>query len=242
MKKDIVVLQLYPRDMNIYGDWGNSLVIKRRLQWHGYNPILLEYNQGDEFPSGVDIVVGGGGQDSGQSLIHNDLLGIKDPLLALAKAGTPMLAICGLYQLFGHSFTMLDGSKLRGIGLFDMETRGDNERLIGNVTVQSPDFGTIIAYENHSGKTFLGKNLKPLGQVRKGAGNNGKDDTEGARLNNVIGCYLHGSLLPKNPQIADFLIEQAVIKKYGEFEPSIIDDHFAQKARAIALKPVSYTH
>ena len=235
-KKPITILQLYPRDMNIYGDWGNTLTLKRRLQWHGYQPILREYNPGDTFPTNVDIIVGGGGQDSGQDKIQNDLLLIGPKLRQHAEDGMPMLVICGLYQLFGKFFKAQDGHIIEGINLLDIETHAGPERLIGNITTKSSEFGEIIGYENHSGQTFLGKNIQPLGSVFRGAGNNGQDDTEGARLHNVIGTYMHGSLLPKNPAIADFLIEKAVTQKYSEFIPSVIDDSFAEKARAIASK------
>ncbi|MEP6710708.1 MAG: glutamine amidotransferase [Candidatus Saccharibacteria bacterium] len=235
-KKDIIILQLYPRDMNIYGDWGNVLVLKRRLQWHGYNPVLIEYNQGDDFPDEVDIVIGGGGQDSGQGNIQEDLLKISQKIHKLADADTPMLMICGLYQLFGRFFKTLDGAMINGIGLLDIETHGGNERLIGNVIIKSDEFGEVIGYENHSGQTYLGKKARALGLVQKGAGNNGHDATEGVRYRNVIASYLHGSLLPKNPAIADFLIEKAAVKKYGEFTPTVIDDRFAERARAVAVK------
>jgi CobQ-like glutamine amidotransferase family enzyme len=144
--------------------------------------------------------------------------------------------ICGLYQLFGKFFKTQEGHVIKGIELFDAKTYAGPERLIGNIVIDSPEFGQIIGYENHSGQTFLGHDTKPLGQIVKGAGNNGKDNTEGARYHNVIGSYLHGSLLPKNPNVADFLIEQAAIRKYGEFTPTVIDDHFAEEARKIAAK------
>lgn len=234
-EKTLTILHLYPRDMNIYGDWGNVLTLKRRLEWHGYKANIIEYNQGDTFPVTVDIVVGGGGQDSGQDTIQADLLSIAPKLQTQADAGTPMLVICGLYQLFGHSFKTQDGHTIKGIGLLDIETHAGPERLIGNIITKSTDFGEIIGYENHSGQTFLGKEVTPLGLVQKGAGNNGQDETEGARHKNVIGTYLHGSLLPKNPLVADFLIEKAVVKKYGEFTPTVIDDSFAEQAREVAL-------
>lgn len=235
-EKTITVLQLYPRDMNIYGDWGNALVIKRRLQWHGYTPRLIEYNPGDVFPDDVDMILGGGGQDSGQDKIQQDLLGIGDKLHQLADDDVPMLMICGLYQLFGKFFKTQDGHIIEGIGLLDIETHAGPERLIGNIVTKSHEFGDIIGYENHSGQTFLGKGVQPLGTVIKGAGNNGQDGTEGARYRNVLASYLHGSLLPKNPVIADFLIEKAIIKKYGEFTPTVIEDRFAELARDVALK------
>lgn len=233
-QKTIRLLQLYPHDMNIYGDWGNTLTLKRRLEWHGYAVELLEYNPGDTFPDDVDLIVGGGGQDSGQDKIQADLLKIGPTVKQLANAGVPMLMICGMYQLFGKFFKTRDGQMIEGIGLLDLETYGGNERMIGNIVTKSVTFGDIIGYENHSGVTMLGNGVKPLGQVYRGAGNNGKDATEGAIYKNVIGTYLHGSLLPKNPAIADWLIEKAVERKYGEFMPTVIDDRLAQEARNIA--------
>lgn len=217
--RTINILQLYPREMNIYGDWGNVLVLKQRLKWYGYNANVLEYNVGDDFPSDVDLLVGGGGQDSGQVVIQDDLQGLAPTLRALAGDDVPMLAICGLYQLFGRFFKTHTGTVIPGIGLLDLETHGGTERLIGNVLSVSEEFGEIHGYENHSGQTFLGPGVKPLAEVRKGEGNNSKDQYEGARYRNVVASYLHGSLLPKNPAIADFLIEQAVSRKFGSFEP-----------------------
>jgi lipid II isoglutaminyl synthase (glutamine-hydrolysing) len=235
-ERPLKILQLYPRDMNIYGDNGNALVLVKRALWHGYTPELLTYNPGDAFPDEVDIVIGGGGQDSGQDTIQTDLLAIAPKLHDLADDDVPMLMICGLYQLFGKFFKTQDGHTIQGIGLLDIETHAGPERLIGNIITHSSQFDDIIGYENHSGQTFLGRGVTPLGTVQKGAGNNGQDDTEGARYRNVIGTYLHGSLLPKNPLIADFLIEKASIRKYGDFTPTVIDDRFADQAREHALK------
>ena len=235
-KGSIRVLQLYPRDMNIYGDWGNALVLAQRLRWHGYTPELLEYNVGDEFPAGVDLIVGGGGQDSGQLVIQNDLLSRESALKALADDGTPMLVICGLYQLFGKFFKTRTGSVIPGIGILDVETHGTDQRLIGNVTVSSPEFGTVLGYENHSGQTTLGPGVSPLGTTPKGTGNNTNDGQEGARYRNIVASYLHGSLLPKNPALADFLIRTAVERKYGSFSPGAPDDSYAVLAREHAAK------
>lgn len=234
MTNPLSILQLYPKDMNIYGDWGNVVTVLRRAQWHGYTPKLYEYNQGDKIPEDIDIVIGGGGQDSGQDKIQADLLAIGPQLKKLADDGTPMLVICGLYQLFGHFFRTSEGQEIKGIGVFDIETHGGPERMIGNIVTHSDQFGDIIGYENHSGQTFLGKSTEPLGKVIKGAGNNGQDDYEGARYKNVVGSYLHGSLLPKNPAIADWLIEVAAQRRYGEFTPTVIEDRFAQEARVTA--------
>lgn len=235
-KKTLTILHLYPRDMNIYGDWGNVLVLKRRAEWHGFSPKIIDYNPGDRFPKDIDIIVGGGGQDSGQDKIQSDLLKIGPALHELAQQGTPMLVICGLYQLFGKFFQTHDNRVIQGIGLFDIETVAKPKRLIGNILTRSEQFGDIIGYENHSGQTYLSHNVRPLGTVIRGEGNNDRDKTEGARWKNVIGSYMHGSLLPKNPRIADWLIEQAAKKRYGSFEPHDIDDRFAQLAREYAMK------
>ncbi len=234
MKKRITILHLYPRDMNIYGDHGNLEVIQRRLEWYGYEPEIITYNQGDALPETADIILGGGGQDSGQGKIHKDLLSIGPRLKEWADTGVPMLMVCGLYQLFGHSFKTLDNVQLEGIGVLDIHTYGTNERLIGNIVTHNEAFGDIVGYENHSGQTFLGDTAEPFAKVIKGAGNNSKDGHEGARYKNVIGTYLHGSLLPKNPAVADYLIKTAALRKYGEFSPDLIDDMFAELARDIA--------
>ncbi len=234
MSLPITVLQLYPRDMNIYGDQGNLQVLVRRLEWYGYEPKVVSYNVGDALPTNPDLVIGGGGQDSGQEKIHADLLKIGPQLKQWADKGTPMLMVCGLYQLFGHFFKTLNGTMLDGIGILDVKTYGTNERLIGNIVTSSDIFGTIVGYENHSGQTFLGEKARPLATVIKGAGNNAKDGNEGARYKNVIGTYLHGSILPKNPAVADFLIRTAVARKNQEFSSDLIDDTFSDLARDIA--------
>ena len=234
MKPVLHILQLYPKDMNIYGDWGNVLTVMQRAKWHGYEPVLHEYNPGDAFPETIDIIIGGGGQDAGQDVIQADLLSIAPKLRQLVNDDTPILVICGLYQLFGKFFRTKDGHTINGVGIFDIETHGGPERMIGNIVTNSTEFGDIIGYENHSGQTFLSDGVQPLGKVLKGAGNNGHDEFEGARVRNVIGSYLHGSLLPKNPAIADWLIEKAATKRYGDFTSTVIDDRFAREARKVA--------
>ncbi|MES2876501.1 MAG: glutamine amidotransferase, partial [Patescibacteria group bacterium] len=120
MKPTLNIVQLYPRDMNIYGDWGNVLTVMQRAKWHGYEPVLHEYNPGDAFPQDVDILIGGGGQDAGQDKIQADLLKIAPKLHELVKTDTPMLAICGLYQMFGNFFRTKDGHEIKGIGIFNL--------------------------------------------------------------------------------------------------------------------------
>lgn len=239
------ILQLYPRDMNIYGDWGNTLVLTRRAQWAGWDVELLSYDPGDELPGagatrGVDLIVGGGGQDSGQERIKEDLVRRGPEIAAWARDGVPMLVICGLYQLFGHRFLTGTGSQIPGISVIDAETVAGTGRLIGNITLSTPEFGDVVGYENHSGLTTLGPDARPFGTVTLGDGNNGKDGTEGARVDNVIGTYLHGSLLPKNPAVADWLLARAVEHAGGTWEPpsdGVLDeqaDTWAERARAVA--------
>ncbi len=232
--RELVIVSLYPRDMNIYGDRGNVLALARRARSQGFEPRVVEVNPGDPLPEQIDIVLGGGGQDSGQGRVAEDLLLRADALRARADDGTPMLMICGLYQLFGHRFLTHDGAELTGIGVLDVETRGGDERMIGNIVVESDEFGEIIGFENHSGDTVLGPGSLPLGRVVSGAGNNPRDGVEGARTGNVIGSYLHGSLLPKNPAISDFLIGEAARRRYGSFEPVAGEDPTAARARAAA--------
>lgn len=232
--KTIRLLQLYPSEMNIYGDWGNTLTLKRRLEWRGYKVELLEHHPGAAFPLDVDLIVGGGGQDSGQDKIKDDLIKIGPSLQKLADNDVPMLMICGLYQLFGRFFQTHKNERIEGIGIFKLETYGGPKRLIGNVVTKSDDFGEIVGYENHSGLTRLDEDQASLGTIVKGDGNNGEDGTEGARYKNVIGSYLHGSLLPKNPRLADFLIAKAIEKKYDKVELQPIDDTLVKNARSIA--------
>lgn len=235
-KKPITIVHLYPREMNIYGDYGNILTLKRRLEWNGFDPRIIGHHPGRPFPKTVDMIVGGGGQDSGQAKVQADLLEIGDTLKLLAHDGTPMLVICGLYQLFGRFFRTKEGSTIQGIGLFKAETHGGPKRLIGNTVVESQLFGELIGYENHSGLTILDNDQPALGRVIKGKGNNGEDTTEGAIYNHVFGSYLHGSLLPKNPVIADELIRVAVTNRYGPFKPRELDDTFATYAREVAKR------
>ena len=220
VRRPVDVVSLYPKDMNIYGDWGNVLTVVRRLELYGYEPRLHEYNQGDEWPGHVDLILGGGGQDNGQKRITKDLFKRADLLRSLAEDGVPILLICGLYQLFGEYFETVDGTRLDGIGVLEAYTVGREHRMIGNLVEQSDEFGTVIGYENHSGQTFIHGDTRRLGTVdAQGMGNNGQDHTEGARIHRVIGTYMHGSLLPKNPAISDYLIKTAVERRYGEFDP-----------------------
>ena len=210
------ILHLYPREMNLYGDHGNILALRRRCEWRGIRAEVIPCESGDPFPEDVDIIFGGGGQDSGQSRIEKDLLSRGEQIRALIEEGTPALVICGSYQLFGKGFHTLEGRFIEGIGVFPAETTASAKRLVGNITIMSDEFGEITGFENHSGLTVL-HGCPPLGTVVRGEGNNGKDRTEGARYRNCIGTYLHGPVLPKNPKLADYLILTALLRK----DPSI---------------------
>lgn len=242
------IVTLYPRDMNIYGDSGNVLTVRRRAALYGFTPVVHNYNQGDEWPSHVDIVLGGGGQDQGQGTITDDLFARSRQIRALADDGCPMLLICGMYQLFGEYFQTVEGDRLPGIGVLDLVTVGQPVRMIGNLVGHTEEFGDVVGYENHSGQTFLrdGGRTRPWGRVdADGTGNNGRDHTEGARYNAVIGTYLHGSVLPKNPRVADYLIGEAARRRYGveRLEPTAqgadelrrLDD-LASRAAAVAAR------
>lgn len=235
MTREIDIVSLYPKDMNIYGDSGNVLTVERRLALYGYEPRIHMINQNDQWPDHVDMILGGGGQDTGQKKIIEDFFRRADTLRSLADDGVPMLMICGLYQLFGEYFETIDGDKLEGISIIPAYTVGREVRMIGNLVEHSDQFGTIIGYENHSGQTFLREGVQPLGHVEPGMGNNGEDGTEGARVHNVIGTYMHGSLLPKNPEVADFLIRTAVERRYGAFAPDQTTEQAEQMRRLATI-------
>ncbi len=227
----IHVVHLYPREMSIYGDLGNTRCLAARIRRHGYVPVVHQHHPGGEFPGNAHLILGGGGQDSGQVRVETDLEQIADRLRELAGAGTPMLMICGMYQLFGNAFITVEGRRLPGLGILDVTTQGNAKRMIGPV-VLGTEFGDVVGYENHSGSTTLGAGQPAFGRVRSGFGNNGTDHTEGARVHNVFGSYLHGPILPANPAFADALIAMAAERATGRpFEPVEQDDSVADEAR-----------
>ena len=231
-KGQIKLVHIYPREMSIYGDLGNTRAVASRLRWHGYEPVTHQHHPGNDFPADAHLVLGGGGQDSGQARVEDDLAHNAEVLRRLAAEGTPMLMICGMYQLFGNAFITVEGDRLPGIGILDVTTQGNAKRMVGPVVLQTA-YGDVIGYENHSGSTELAPGQRPFGTVRSGMGNNGADATEGAVTGNVFGSYLHGPLLPANPRFADALIKLAVERVLGEaFVPGRIDDEIADQARA----------
>jgi CobQ-like glutamine amidotransferase family enzyme len=213
---ELRVCALYPDLMNIYADRGNLLLLEQRCHWRGIGFSVVASGLGDALdPDGADLYYIGGGQDRDQRLCALDLAEVKrDALHAVAARGGVILAVCGGYQLLGHSY-QLGEEELPGVGLVDLHTiREDGPRLIGNVAIEvelDPGERRVLAgFENHGGRTHLGPAAKPLGRVLRGHGNNGKDHLEGVREGNVIGTYLHGPLLPKNAWFADWLIAAAL--------------------------------
>jgi CobQ-like glutamine amidotransferase family enzyme len=209
------VCALYPELMNIYADRGNIAVLRARCEWRGLGFELASASLGEGLDAAAhDLVYIGGGQDRDQVAVAADMAATKrDALHSARDRGAVVLAVCGGYQLLGHSYQLGD-KELPGVGLVDLKTvREDGPRLIGNCAIES-DLGngpqTIAGFENHGGRTYLGPNEQPLGRVLSGHGNNGKDGHEGVHSNNVIGTYLHGPLLPKNVWLADRLIELAL--------------------------------
>ncbi len=228
-RKTFIVGWLYPDLMNIYGDRGNILTLLKRAEWRDYDARVVELGRGitsrmDE----VDVFFFGGGQDREQALVYQDLVESKQaPLSRAAASGAGILAVCGGYQLLGHYYQTAEGERFPGIGLIDVRTEAGRRRFIGDVVVDAAlvdiEPATLVGFENHSGRTFLGPQAKPLGRVRLGFGNNGEDHTEGCLQGGVIGTYLHGSLLPKNPQLADYLIRSA-LRRRGGGELAPLDD------------------
>ncbi len=220
--KTLRIAHLYSKLLNIYGDGGNIITLKKRCEWRGINVEIEEINIGDKIKE-HDFYFIGGGQDKQQIEVSNELQKHKDILIKERDRGAVFLGICGGYQLFGHYYQPFNGEKLKGISLIDAYTIAGNERFIGNVTAQTDIItpNTIVGFENHSGLTYLQGDTKPLAQIIKGNGNNGKDGFEGARYKNVFGTYLHGSFLPKNVHFADYLIELALNEKLEKIDDFI---------------------
>ena len=237
---ELRVLSLYPEQMNIYADRGNIVFLQRRCEWRGIDFSHAGAGPGDRVdPAAHDLFYIGGGQDRDQRMVAADMVASKREALAAAVGdGATLLAVCGGYQLLGHSY-QLDEEKLPGLGLAELETvREPGPRLIGNVAIEA-DLGSgprlLAGFENHGGRTYLGTGAQPLGRVVKGHGNNDRDGNEGVRRDNLIGTYLHGPLLPKNAWLADHLIALALERRYGtrpELEP--LDDALEDAAHASA--------
>ncbi|MGH2458692.1 MAG: type 1 glutamine amidotransferase [Chloroflexota bacterium] len=233
----LAICYLYSSGMNVYGDRGNVLALVKRCRWRGIEVELDERGVGERGPlDRYDLFVAGGGQDRDQVAVSHDLRGETGQLLREAiERDAVLLAICGTYQLLGRSFRPATGDTLPGIGVFDAWTDAGARRFIGDVIVRCSvgdrDLD-LVGFENHSGRTFLGPSGRPMGRTIVGAGNNGDDGLAGARYRNAFGCYLHGPLLPKNPDFADYLIRLALRRRHGEeIELAPLDDRVENAAR-----------
>jgi lipid II isoglutaminyl synthase (glutamine-hydrolysing) len=238
------IAHLYADEMNIYGDRGNILTLQKRAEWRGIAVDIRAVGRGPAPDlSDIDLIFWGGGQDRDQELVFNDAAAHKVDAIRLAiEAGAVVLAVCGGYQLLGRYYVTADGTKLPGLGLVDLHTVPGAKRNIGNIVIETIGLDliprTLVGFENHSGKTYLGPGLQPLGRVLRGAGNNGDDQTEGVTAGNVFGTYLHGSLLPKNPHFADLLLERALQRRgFSRLQP--LDDSVELAAHESVEKRVA---
>lgn len=273
--KNLVIGWLYPELMSTYGDRGNIIVLEKRCQWRGINIEIKKLDVGfaiDDLRE-CDMLFMGGAQDTQQKIVAEDLKKKASALREMIEDGIPGLYICGAYQFLGKYYKEADGTVVDGLGILDLYTINpglDKPRLIGNVVVelQIPNTkyqirNTIVGFENHGGRTYLGKGVKPLGRIVKGFGNNGDlpamqdgkalqagDRTEGAVYKNSFGSYFHGPILPKNPHFADLLIKLALERKYlpanathkalqaggKEVKLEELDDFLEQEAHKTILK------
>lgn len=234
----IRIAHLYPDMLNLYGDRGNIIALTERMKARGIDVITDAVTMGKSFNADdYDILFIGGGQDFEQDVLLSDLKKGKDVQISKAiQNGTVMLAICGGYQMLGKYYKTYDGKMLEYMGALDFYTEGKEERMIGNYAFRTKEGIEIVGFENHSGRTYLGKEVEPLGKVIKGYGNNGEDSTEGIRYKNTFGTYSHGPVLPKNPDFADLLISKAIENKYGKTQLAKLDDSLEAKARAQVMK------
>ena len=226
---ELKICHMYPDVLNLYGDRGNVICLSRRLQWRGIEAQITRLPIGSSASLGdFDLVFIGGGQDFEQEVLLEDLHRGKDrEIRAAVEDGLPFLTICGGYQMLGHYYETYDGVRCDFIGAVDLYTLGSRQRMIGNYKFRlGPESGgsLVVGFENHSGKTYLGQGVQPLGTVLAGFGNNGEDKTEGVRYRNVFGTYSHGPLLPKNPELCDLILRTALERKYGRAELSPLDD------------------
>ena len=245
---------LYPQLMSTYGDRGNIIVLQKRCEWRGIKTEIIDIDQktDNQQLKTIDLLFGGGAQDREQEIVMKDLHKKKQAIKTLIENDIPALFVCGAPQLMGQYYEPSVGKRIEGLGIFEMLTKHPGpkqDRLIGNVVakIQTENIAPIphtlspityiVGFENHGGRTYLGKTAKPFAKIVKGFGNNGEDGTEGVVYKNAIGSYLHGPLLPKNPQLADWLIAKALEVKYKkQIILETLDDSFEQKAREAIMK------
>lgn len=246
------ICHLYPDLLDLYGDRGNILALSARCRWRGIEPVIQQASLGEDLDfDEMDILFLGGGSDREQGLLVQDLMRREGELRGAIENGLVVLAICGGYQMLGKYYQMAGGEKIQGLGIIDIWTTAGAKRLIGNVVVEldgkilsvdssksvpTSKFKTLVGFENHSGKTYLGEGVTPLGKILFGYGNNGEDSEEGVRYRNVFGTYLHGPLLPKNPHFADLLLELALRRRESDTRLMVLDDRLEELAHEAMVK------
>ncbi|MEA2506326.1 MAG: hypothetical protein QOH48_944 [Actinomycetota bacterium] len=226
MTEDLMIVHLYPDLLRTYGDRGNVLALRRRLEWRGLPVTVAEVGRGDHIPHNADIVFIGGGSDRIQRALSAEIDQRRDEIAGAAEAGAVVLGVCGGFQLLGHSYTDASGATTPGMGLLDITTKVEGPRLIGRAVIDASFEGSamsVVGFENHGGRTFLGLRATALGRVKRGFGNNGEDRSEGAVQGRVLGTYLHGPLLPSNPALCDALLAAASSRTEGR-DLSPLDD------------------
>lgn len=231
---------IYPDVLNLYGDRGNVICLERRIRLRGIELELENARIGERLHlSDCDIAFIGGGQDFEQGLLLEDLKrGKAQEIKSAIEDGLCVLAVCGGYQMLGRYYETPKGERCDFIAALDLCTIGEKKRMIGNMSFFVPETGTeVVGFENHSGRTYLGNGLRPLGLVVEGFGNNGRDGTEGARYKNVFGTYSHGPLLPKNPELADLMIKTALLRRYAAAPIPELDDRLERLAHDERIKP-----
>ncbi len=239
MDYELNIVHLYPDLLNLYGDKGNIECLRKRLLWRGIGANLEKCTNENNYIDfkNTDIIFVGGGSDREQEIVCNRLLEKKTELTAFVENGGTLIAVCGGYQLLGKYYQTPD-SKIEGLGILDIYTdsiKGD-KRLIGNVVIENETAGKIVGFENHGGRTEIGSH-SPLGRVISGFGNNGKSGYEGVVYKNLIGTYLHGPLLPKNPKLCDMILLRALKHKYPDFHLlSPLDDTLENTANEYIVK------
>ena len=237
--KSIRIAHLYPELLNLYGDTGNIICLKKRLQWRGIDADVVEFHAGDTVDlDGFDIVFIGGGTDREQKIVAQELKNSQESIAKFVEDDGVLLAVCGGYQLLGSSY-LLGEEKVEGLGIVDFYTDRKSPRIIGNIVIDCPSCNDlVVGYENHGGRTHLGEGVEPFGKVVVGGGNDAESGYEGVCYKNVIGTYIHGPLLPKNPKLADSLIKAALVRKYGEGSLVSIDDTEETRAHDVMCKRI----
>ena len=240
---ELGICHLYPEALNLYGDRGNILCMKKRLEWRGIDVTVDGCDIGEKRDlTKYDLFFIGGGQDFEQEVLLSDLAsGKADAIRSAVEDGKTFLTICGGYQMMGHYYETFDGTKCEFLGAVDLYTVGSKTRMIDNYAYEVDNAGEkimVVGFENHSGKTYLGAGVSPLGKVLAGNGNNGEDGTEGVRYKNVFGTCSHGPLLPKNPKLCDLILQTALVRKYGSCTLEPLPDDFENLAHDSVLEKV----